>query len=127
MHHIKTTQMSLPVHNYTRSSHITSTSDHDNVTGIKLDEIGDFVLLKVKLNGVVHFDCGVRVTNCATIMGDDMGDAPSTNCYFTDFEQLVGGFFGCDAVDCESTLDVVEKTEVFAGFFDANDIYRRYD
>jgi hypothetical protein len=108
MHNIETSNMLLPVHNYTGSSHITTTRNHHDIAGIELDEICDFALLKVEFDSVVDFDRRVRVTDCTTVVGDDMWDTFGAYCYFADFKELVGGFFRCDAVDCETAFDVVE-------------------
>lgn len=123
MHDIETSNMLLPMHNNTRPSHITTTRNHDDITRIKLDEIRDLALLKVVLDRVVDVDHGVGITDGAAVVGDDVGDAFGTYCYFADFEELVGGFFGCDTVDCETAFDVVEQTEVLPGFFDGDDIH----
>jgi hypothetical protein len=122
MHNIETTNMLLPVHNNTRPSHITTTGNHDDIPRIKLDEICNLSLLKVVLDRVVDVDHGVGVTDGATVVGDDVGDALGAYCNFADFKELVGGFFRCDAVNCETAFDVVEQTEVFPRFFDGDDV-----
>lgn len=71
--------MLLTVHDNTCSAHAATTSDHDNVAGIKLDKVGDFVLLNVELDGVVDFDQRVGVADRTAIVGDNIGDRTSTN------------------------------------------------
>jgi hypothetical protein len=123
MHNIETSNVLLPMHNNTRPSHITTTRDHHDVPRIEFDEIRDLTLLKVELDRVVDFDCWVRVADRATVMSDDVWDTFGAYCHFADFEELVGGFFGCDAVDCETAFDVVKQTEVLARFFNGNDVW----
>lgn len=123
MHDIESTNVLLTMCDYTSTAHVTTTSDDDNVTSIKLDEIGDLVLFKVKLDGVVDPDERIGITDCSAIVRDDVRDTTSTECYLADFEELVGSFFGCDAMDGKSSLDIVKETEVFARLLDGDDIW----
>lgn len=74
MHNIETSNVLLPMYDHTCSSHVTPTSDDNNIPCIKLDKIGDFVLFEIELDSVVNFDQGVGVTDRAAVMGDDMGN-----------------------------------------------------
>ena len=124
MDNIKATDVLLTVNNDTGPTHVTTTSDHDNVTGIELDEVCDLVLLDIKLDSVVGLDVGVGVANGSAVVGDDIGDALGTNGHFSDLEKLVARFLGCDAMNRETTLNVVKEAEVFARLFDGDDIWR---
>ena len=122
MHNIKSSNVLFPMDDDTRSSHVTSASNHDNVARIELDKVNDFALLKVKLHGVVDLDEGIWVTDCSSIVGDDVRDTLGANGNSSDLEKLVGGFLRSDTVNGEATLDVVEETEVLPGFLNGNDI-----
>ena len=67
--------MLLPVLDHTNTPSVPSTSHHDNVANIKLDEVNNLVGLKVDLDGVVGLDERVRVADGATIIGVKVGDA----------------------------------------------------
>jgi len=123
MYDIESTNMLLPVHNNTRTTHVAATGDDNNVAGIELHELGDLVLLEIKFDGIVDFDGGTGVTNGTAVVGDNVRDALVTDGHFPDLEELVGGLFGCDAVDGESTLNIVKETEMFVRFFDGNNIH----
>ena len=110
------------VNDHASPAHVTPTGNNDNVTSIELDEVCDLVLLDIKFDGVVGLDARVWVTDSSAVVGDDIGDALGTNRQFSDLEELVAGFLRCDAVDGETTLDVVKKAEVLAGLFDGDDI-----
>lgn len=84
MNDIETTNVLLTVNDNTSTAHVTATSDHDNVTGIELDNIDDFVLLKVELDGVVNLDQGVGVTNGSAIVGDDVRDTLGADSHLLD-------------------------------------------
>lgn len=123
MHDIETTNVFLAVRDHTSTTHVTSTSNHHNVSGVEVNEFGDFALLKVKLESVVNLDGRVRIADGATVVSDDMGDTLGAESDLADFEELVGGFLGGDAVDGETTLDIVKETEVLAGLFDGNGVH----
>lgn len=78
MHDIKTADMSLTVHNDTRTTHVTTTSDHSNIASLKRNEISDLVLVNVELHSIVNPDERVRVPDGATIVGGDVWHSAST-------------------------------------------------
>lgn len=123
MHDIETTNVLLAVRDDTSTTHVTSASNHHNVSCVKVNKFGDFARLKVKLESVVNFDGRVRITDGATVVSNDMGDTLGTESDLADFEELVGGFLRSDAVDGETTFDIVKETEVLAGLFDRDGVH----
>lgn len=121
---IESSNVLLPVHDDTSTTHVATTGDHDDVAGIELDKVGDLASLKVELDGVVDLDEGVGVTDGATVVGDDMGNTTGAKSDLANLEELVGGLLRGDAVDGEATLDIVEHTEVLARLLDGNDIFK---
>ena len=122
MDDIETSNMLLTVNNDTCTTHVTTTGDHDNVASVEGDKVDDFALLEVKLHSVVDLDGWIRITDRASVVCDDVGDTLSTEGYFADLEKFVGSFLGGDAMNSESTLDIVEQTEMFARLFDRDSI-----
>jgi hypothetical protein len=122
--YVETTNMLFSVDNDTCSAHVTSTSDHNNVPGVKFDKFGDFVLFKVEFYGVVDLDSRIRVTYGAAVVGDNIRNTLGADGHFPDFEQLVGSLFWGDPVDGETALDVVKQTEMFARFFNGDNIWK---
>lgn len=125
MHNIEPPNVLFPMYDNARSTHVTTTCDHDYVSGIKFDKVRDFSLFKVKLDSVVDFNQGIRVPNGAAIMCDNMRDTFRAHYHFTDFEKFVSSFFGGDAVDREAAFNIVKKTEVLARFLDRDNIYAK--
>ena len=123
MNDIESSDVLLSVHNNTSPAHVTTASDHDDVSGVELDEICDFALLDVELHGIVGLDEGIRVTDGSAVVSDNVGDTASANSNPADLKELVGGFLRGDAVDGETTLDVVEKAEVLSRLFDGDNIF----
>lgn len=122
VHNIKTTNVLLAMCDNTGTAHVTTTRDDDNVASIELDKVGDFVLLDVKLDGVIDADEGVGITDCSAVVGNNVGNTAGTKSNLADLEELVGGLLGGDAVDGETALDVVEETEMLPGLLNADDI-----
>ena len=117
MHNIKSTNMLLPVNDDTSPAHVTPAGDHDNVAGVELDVVGDLALLEIELNCVVHLYERIGVTDGSAVVCDDMGDTTGTDGNSTDFQELVVGLLGGDAVNGKTAFDVVKETEVLARFF----------
>ena len=63
VNNVETSIVTLTVSDDTNTSHVTTTSDHSNDTGIELDEVGDLAGGEIDLDGVVDLDLGVGVTD----------------------------------------------------------------
>lgn len=124
MNNVETTQVPLLVNDHTRSTHVTTASNHDDVSGLELDVINDLVLNEVELDSVVDLDSRVGVSDGSAIVSDDVGNALGTKLMLSDLEELESSLLGGDSVNGESALDVVEKTEVLARSLNGDDIYR---
>lgn len=123
MYDIESTNVLFTVNDDTCSSHVTATSDHDNVASVELDEVNDLSLFDIELDGIVDLDEGVGITDGSAVVGDNVRDALGADGDLADLEELVLGFLGGDAVDCEAALDVVEETEVLARLLNGDDIF----
>jgi len=123
VNNIEPASVSFTVSDNTSTTHVTSTSDHDDVTGVELHEVDDFILLQVELEGVVYPDEGIRVSDGAPVVSDDVGHTLCTNSDLSDLEKLVGGLLRGDAVDGETSFDVVKETEMLARPFDGDNIH----
>ena len=117
------TNVTFTVNELTNTTNVTTTSNHDNVTDIELDEIFDLTSFEVEADGVVGLDQRIRVTDSTAIVGGDVRDTLGTNHDLSNLAELVLGFFVSDTVDGETTLDVVDETEVFTSLFNADNIH----
>jgi hypothetical protein len=93
-----------------------------HVPRVKFDKLSNLAAFEVKFDRVVGTNEGIRVTDGTSIVRNDMWDTLCTDSDLADFKQLVSSFFRGNAVDCESAFDVVQKTEIFARFFDSNNV-----
>jgi len=120
---VETSIVTLTVSDDTNTSHVTTTSDHGNDTGIKLDVVGDLASCEVNLDGVVNLDGWVWVTDSSSIVRDQEWDAALAQLHSLDLSQLVFCLLGLDSVDGETTLGVVDQTEVLASLLDTDHIH----
>lgn len=60
---VEASVVALTVGDDTNTTHVTTTSDHDNDTSVELDEVGDLASGQVDLDGVVDLDSGVGVAD----------------------------------------------------------------
>jgi hypothetical protein len=125
MDYVKPTDVLLLMNNDPRSAHIPSSSDHNNVSGFKLDEFGYFSQFEVKLDRVVDVDKRVWVADRTSIMSNDVRDTFRADGDLANFQQFVGSFFFCDAMHSEATLDVVKQTKKFVRFLNGNHVYNQ--
>lgn len=63
---VETTIVALTVSDDTNTTHVTTTSDHADNTGVELDEVGDLASGNFNLDSVVDLDGRVGVTDAAS-------------------------------------------------------------
>lgn len=122
VNNVETTVVPLPRNNHTRSTHVSSTGNHDDVSGLKLYVVDNLVVDQVELDGVVGLDERVRVSDGSSVVGDEVRDTLLAELVGLDLQELVRSLFRGDSVDGESTLDVVQQSEVFTGSLDGDDV-----
>lgn len=64
---VETSVVALTVSDNTNTTHVTTTSDHDDGTSVELDEVSDLASGKVNLDSVVDLDQRVRVADAVKI------------------------------------------------------------
>ena len=67
---------------------VLSSSDHGDVANVKLAVSDDLAGVGVDLDGIVHLDRGVRVTDGASIVGDEVRDTTVTDGVGSDGAEL---------------------------------------
>ena len=122
MNDVEATDVLLTVRDDTATTPVTTTGDENEVASVKLDKVGNLSLLEVETNSVVDLDQRIGVTDGATVMGNNVGDTLVADGDLADLEELVGGFLSGDAVDGETTLDIVKKAEMLARLLDRDHV-----
>ena len=112
------------MHDNTRSTHVATSSNHDQVSGIKFSDADNLILGEVKPDSIVHFDTGVGITNCTSVMGDDIGHASVAESDLLYLEELVDRLLRRNPMDNKAALDIVQQAEVIIRLFNGEDICR---
>lgn len=123
VHNVETTVVTLAVSDDTDTSHVATTSDHGDDTGIEADELADLAGGEVDLDGVVDTDGGIGIADGAGIVRDEVRDALLAELDTLDLAELVLGLGIGDTMNGEATLGVVDETEVLAGLLDRDDVH----
>jgi hypothetical protein len=63
------------------------------------------------------------VSDSSTIVSDDVWNLRLTNDFLGNFTELEAAFFGINSVWLESTLDIVENSEVLIGLLDGDNVH----
>jgi len=120
---VETTIVAFSVCDHTNSAHVTTTSDHGNHSGIKLDKVCNLSGGQVDLDGIIDLDQRVGVSNRSRIMRNQEWDSALAQLYSLDLSKLVLGLLCRDAMNCEATLGVVDKAEVLAGLLNRDHVH----
>lgn len=120
---VEATIVTFTVGDDTDTTHVTTTGDHDDGTSIEGDVFFNLAGLQINLDGIVDLDERVRVADCSGIVCDEVWDSLLSELDSSDLAQLVLGLLRGDSVDGESSLGVVDQTEVLAGLLESDDIH----
>lgn len=122
MNDIEASNVSFTMSDSTDTTHVTTTSDNDDVSGVELDEASDFALFNVEFDSVVRADFGIGISDSASIMGNNEWNTLVTKLELFDFAEFVASLLRCDSVNCKASLDIVQQPKVFTALFDGDDI-----
>jgi len=120
---VETSNVTLTVGDDTNTTRVATSSHHGNVTNLELDELVELARLQVQLDGVVDLDQGIGVAKSTTVVGDNEGNALGSELNLLDLAQLVLGLLGSDTVDGETSLGIIDETEVLASLLNGDDIH----
>jgi len=123
MDNIKTSRVPIPRLDGTNSPKISSSSNHTEVTSVEFNPVLDFASGEFNLDCVTDFAVWVGVSDCSAVVG-----AEEWNAVFADADEFhtakfVRGFFFVDPVRDISSFCVVDKSKVFPGPVNSNDIH----
>ena len=104
MDNVKRSRMSFSVHNGSHSTGVTASSDHAQVSSLKLDAVHDFVGAQVQPDGVVGLDDGVRIANGATVRSVQIGHIFGASSDLANAAQLILGLLVGDPEDLKKWL-----------------------
>lgn len=87
--------------------------------------IGDLGRGNIQLNGIVGLDDRIRVTDGATVVRHQVRHVLGAQHSFAHLAQLVLGLLIGDPVNGETSLHVVDQTEMLASLLDGDHICKR--
>ncbi|BAS72083.1 Os01g0358551 [Oryza sativa Japonica Group] len=119
---LKTALVLLPVLNYSNTTSVPPSCDHNDIAHIKLDEVNNLVGLKINLDCVVSLNQRVRVADGASIIGVQIGNALLSKLDRPNFAKLELGILILDGLKAEATLGVIEKPVVLTSLWNGNHI-----
>lgn len=115
--------VTLTVSDDTNTTHVATTSDHGDNSGVELDVLSDLAGSEINLDRVVDLDGWVRVTDSSSIVRDQEWDSAFAQLHSLDFSELIFGLLRLDPVNGETAFGVVDQTEVLASLLDTNDVH----
>lgn len=107
----------------TNATQVVTTSDNSQVTNFEGNVGNNLASGEINLDGIVGLDVGVRVSDGATVVSGEVRDGLGTNVNRLNAAELEASFVGVDSVENETTLSVVQESEVFLSLLDANNIH----
>lgn len=122
VHDFKASDVLFAALNHPDATGVAAARDHAQRTDVKLDEIGNLVRRDVNHDGVTLLDERIGVSNRASVVQADARHALIPELFALHLAQLVLRLDGFDAVHDESSLVIVNQSEVFIALFDAHDV-----
>lgn len=107
----------------TDTTSVSTTGDHAQSTGVKLDKVGDFVGGDVNHDGVTFLDQRIRVSDGSRVVQLHARNALVAQLLLDHLAQLVLRFNTGDSVHDKSTFLVVHQSEVFVRLFNFDDVH----
>lgn len=104
------------------SAQVVSVGDQSLVADSELEVLLNGVGLEVVEDGVANLERWVRESEGSGIVGDGVWDLVGTNLDSDDLEQLLGGLLVLELQEGESSLLIVEDSELVTSLWDGDDV-----
>jgi len=89
VNNVETSVVTFTVNNASNTSNVATTSNEGQVASFKLDKVFNLSVVNVELDGVVDCNGGVRVTNGATVVRNQVRNSLGAQLNLLHFAQLV--------------------------------------
>ena len=120
---IERTGMLFDVYDGSDTPTVSTLGDHAHLTSLELVERSHLASGEVNLNGVVHLDKGVGVSDGASIVGDNDRHLLGSEFASVDTAQLKGLLLVRDAVEHETSLDVEDQSKLITGLGELDNVH----
>lgn len=112
----------LNVHQLSDTTNVISSLDEDSSSIFEFNDFLNLASLKVKLDGIVLLDFWVGETEGSAVVSHNIRNFVLAEALALHFAQFEACLLSVDANRLEASLDVVQNAEVFAGFWDGDDV-----
>lgn len=113
----------LDVDNNTHTTSVATLGDHCNVSRFELDVVDDLAGGDINLDGVINLDGRIRVSDSATVVGNNERDLLQGKLSALDLAELESLLLIRDSVKSVLALGVEDKSELIVGLGDLNDVH----
>jgi len=121
---IERSRVSLSVNDDTYSTQVTTSSDHNYVSNVELDKVGDLSSLDIELDAIIDSNKGIGVSNGSSVVKNNIRNSLGSNSQLLNLAELVLGLIGRDGLKNESSLGVVQESEILTSLLDGDDILK---
>lgn len=122
LNNVEGARVTLTVDEDTDTASVTTLGDHNSVASLELEAVNNLASAEVKLDGIVGLDKGIRVTEGAAVVGDEVWDTLAGGTLLADTGKLVTSLSGTNLVEDETSLGVVEKTHALGSALTSLDL-----
>jgi len=120
---IEGTRVLLNVNDNTNTTSVASLGDHGNIARLELHVINDLASGDVNLDGIIYLDGRIRVSDGASVMGDNDRDLLQGKLSALDLAKLESLLLIRDSVKSILTLGIKDKSELIIGLRDFDNIH----
>jgi hypothetical protein len=116
--------MVFNVHQLSNTTNVVSSLDEHSSSVFEFNNFVDLISLKVQLNGIVLLDLWVGVADGSTVVSHNIRNFVLAETLALHFAQFETCLLSVNSNGLEASLDVVQNAEVFAGFWDVDNIHK---
>ena len=123
MDNIEGTEVTITADNHTNTTNIVTLGDEAEITDFELEVTNDLVGLEVDLDGIANLHSGIREADGTGVVSNNEGNLLVGDLTLDNLAELETSFVFINAVEDETTLDIIEKTETISTTIESDDIH----
>ncbi len=120
---IKRSRVSVNIGQLSNTSDVVTTLNVNSGPQINRINFGDLIFLQVQFNWISDFNCGIRITESASIMSNNIRNFVGSNRSGFDFTKFEFSFFSFQFLKNKSSLGIYQDSEVFFGLINGNNVH----
>ena len=120
---IEGTEMAITADNHTNTTDVVTLGNEAEVTDFELEVTDDLVGLEIDLHGITNLHSGIGEADGAGVVSNNEGNLLVGDLALDDLAELEASFGLVNAVEDETTLDIIEETETISTAIEGDDIH----